>query len=244
MNRAPRFSSSGATLLAGCGLLLIAASALGRGQERDTSFLVPGKTTFQEVEEHWRDGSLFEDPDHEFDTDIYREKPHIYFSSHLHLEPVPLPPDGLYSTELVVSAEEAAKWTRISVRVFEYCRFLSTCSDARNIVLVFTKDKDGKPERLLYYCVFLLHGLEPGEEEVNWEKVLREQGTAPQDVEYEYVEHSEDEDEHRLYRFRRFPKRGIGYVWNRTEAEAWGQPSEVAEKIHYEARIHFEPSDK
>ncbi len=241
MNRTPLVLLHPGAALA-C-LVLLVSPADGRGNERDTSFLVPGKTTFQEVEEHWHDGSLFEDPDLEFDTDLYREKPHVHFIPELHVEPVPPTPDGLYSTELVVAAEEAAKWTRVSVRVIEYCRFLSTSAvttseGGAKIVLVFTKDANGKPDRLLYYKVSLLA------DELDWDRVLREQSTAPTDTDYHYIKHWDDHDDHQRYRFRRFPKRGVGYVWNRSEAEAWGEPAEAAEKIHYCARVHFEPTDK
>ncbi len=209
--------------------------------ERDSSFLVPGKTLYAEVKKRWDEsGEDPAGPERSWSTEMYAERVHVYFLGRMSILP-PEQADRADQLTLQVSPEEAKKWTRISVMVYKYRRYFGSTSvgdpdSSCKIHLVFLKDSDGKPDRLLYYQVELRH------EELDWGEVVRRLG-APEDVDYPYVDLWE-EGEKRLrphFLHRRYPAQGVGYVWEMDLALRVSLNRTEAEKKLYVARVHFVP---
>ena len=220
--------------------------------KRDLSFLVPGKSLYKDVMARWRqahaDEGAWANPLGEWDSRIAREKPDI------NLSPLTVPAkadrEGMMGCWLDSDPAEQAAWHIVPVWVSELSVVIAESPvddpDSPVVNLVFLKDGAGAPDRLLYYKVSI------GDKGVDWEKIVQKYGQ-PQDVEYVYVRESIDakgdkyEKRHK-YVFRRFPERGIGYVWDARTAEEvmkeYGEKLEDAQKDYYRAVIYFEPEKK
>ncbi len=212
--------------------------------ERDSSFLVPGKTLYAEVKKRWDEsGEDPAGPERSWSTEMYAERAHVYFLGRMSILP-PEQADEESHLTLQVSPEEAKKLNRISVVVFQYQRFFGSTSfgdsySACKIHVVFLKDSDGKPDRLLYYQVEL------GDDELDWGDVVRRLGT-PEDVDYPYLDLWAKEKERLRFHFlhRRYPAQGVGYVWDMYLALRVSRNRTEAETKFYVARMHFVPEKK
>ncbi len=228
------------------GLVACALWAQEPPPKRDLSFLVPGKSLYKDVMARWRqahaDEGAWANPLGEWDSRIAREKPDIL------LWPLTGPTKADRKSELGSWLEgdpsEQAAWHIVPVWVSEFSVVIAESPvgdpDSPEVTLVFLKDGAGAPDRLLYYRVSI------GGKGFDWEKIVKKYGQ-PQDVEYVYVSGLIDEERHK-YVFRRFPERGIGYVWDAETAELvmkkYGKKLEDAQKKYYRAVIYFEPEKK
>ena len=205
------------------------------------SFLKPGQTRYQEVIDGWKAADPDWDgrPRFEWGTEIALEKPDIRLSPHI----VPNRPDPPGDeTWLDAKPEERARWHIVRVRVMEDSVSGAESPvddpDVSEVRLAFLLDSAGAPDRLLYYSVSL------GSQKLDWDDVVRRYGP-PEDEEYVYVQSGLDGEEREKLVYRRFPKHGIGYVWDAVLAEQimkkYGMKLEEAQKDYYSDVIHFEP---
>ncbi len=213
--------------------------------ERDSSFLVPGKTLYAEVKTRWDEsGEDPAGPETSWSTEMYAERVHVFFLGEMSILPPEQANRELTPLTLQVSPEESKNWTRISVIVFKYRRYFGSTSvgdpdSSCKIHLVFLKDLDGNPDRLLYYQIELRR------DELDWADVVRRLG-APEDVDYSYVNLWAKEEDRLRFHFlhRRYPAQGVGYVWDMHLALKVSLNRTEAEKKLYVARMHFVPEKK
>ncbi len=207
------------------------ALAPGRRRERDIAFLRPGEK-YTDILEAWRPlGEFWARPDDEWDMEMYLERPHIRILRELTLDPTDTP-----SEYFIVSPEDAARWTRVSVRMVTYDSTVAgiTAEESDSISLVFSKDAAGAPDRLLCWKVSITPG------ELDWAAVVRRYGE-PEDVEYLYGFRKDGRKEVARCLLRRFPAHGIGFVHDSDWAKREGVDPQQAllNSRYYTAQVFF-----
>ena len=228
-------------------LLVCPLGAQEPSRKQDLSLLVPGKTRYRELIDRWKSAHPDEEigPIAEWDTEIALEKPDILLWP-LHVARRPDPPGN--ACWIKATPEEQAKWHLLRVRVCEFLTVLGESPvddpDRPEVTLAFRLDEAGAPDILVYYVI----GLKP--DLIDWDDLVRRWGP-PKDEEYVYAERSAlsaDGETRRKYLYRRFPDRGVGYVWNAQHAEERVEDNkmtlEEAQKIYYFYAVHFEPEKK
>ncbi len=228
-------------------LLVCPLGAQEPSRNQDLSFLVPGKTRFRELIDRWKSAHPDEDtgPISEWDTEIAVEKPDILLWA-FNVAKRPDPPG--HARWIEATAEEQAKWHLLRVRVCEFRTVLGESPvddpDRPEVRLAFRLDEAGAPDLLVYYVI----GLKP--DSIDWIDLVRRWGP-PKDEEYVYAQRSAlsaDGEERTKYLYRRFPDRGVGYVWDAEGAEEVVKDKkmtlEEAQKTYYFYAVHFEPEKK